>query len=119
MAKLIALCRCHISHSTHLDRIIVLIKAVEARVTIVNSVAQVDLLQTFQSDVDAPLEATYSFPVPASAAVFAFSFTREDGTEVLGVCKEKEQAKQEYDDAVAEGRVAALGAEQTKDCALC
>jgi hypothetical protein len=38
---------------------------------------------------------------------------------VLGVCKEKEQAKQEYDEAVAEGRVAALGAEQTKDCAFC
>lgn len=87
-----------------------------ATVTIVDTVAQVDLAFTFQNNSKEQLEATFSFPVPASAAIFAFDFTRQDGTCIKGVCKEKQQALQEYKAAIEDGKTAALGAEQTKDC---
>ena len=58
---------------------------------------------------------TYTFGVLAGAAVCKFELVRESGKKIIGVVKEKDQAQQEMNAAIAAGHTAALGEEQTKD----
>lgn len=55
------------------------------------------------------LELDYSFPVPPNACLHHFSATFAS-RRMEGTVKEKEQAKQEFKQAVSEGRQAAMGA---------
>ena len=49
-------------------------------------------------------DAEYTFPIPANAAVHGFSFTRGDGTKVVGGVRETAEAREEFVAAVNEGR---------------
>ncbi|KAF9023270.1 hypothetical protein BDZ89DRAFT_1070015 [Hymenopellis radicata] len=77
--------------------------------------AQVKLIQKFVSDATVPIEAVYSFPVPARAAVCGFAMVRQDGTQIKGLVKEKMEARKVYDNALAEGKTASLATQQTAD----
>ncbi|CAG7847242.1 SubName: Full=Related to Vault poly[ADP-ribose] polymerase {ECO:0000313/EMBL:CCA69385.1} [Serendipita indica DSM 11827] len=68
-----------------------------------------ELVQEYYSaDSNPVLDIAYVFPLPPSAAVCGFKAII-DGTKVInGVVKEKEQAKQEYQKAVSQGRTAGL-----------
>lgn len=59
------------------------------------------LLNTILQD-SFPIEATYEFPLPEGAAVTAF-IIEVDGKTIHSKIKEKEEAKEIYDDAIAEG----------------
>ncbi|KAJ7590273.1 von Willebrand factor type A domain-containing protein [Mycena floridula] len=88
---------------------------VNAAVTIKDLAAQVKLTQDFTNDAAFSIDAVYSFPVPARAAVSGFTLVKQDGTRVLGVVQEKEEAQKTYDTAVSEGKLASLMAQQTPD----
>src|SRR2546430_14104248 len=68
------------------------------------------LTQVFQNPHGDPLEATYIFPPPPRAAVTAMR-TEADGRTVEAVLKEREQARADYDRAIAEGKRASIAEE--------
>lgn len=68
---------------------------------------QVTLSQTFFNPHAEPLRVTYSLPLPADGAVSGFSFTIGD-QRIVGEVDTKKQARQRFEDAVLEGRTAAI-----------
>ncbi|GAA3445653.1 VIT domain-containing protein [Planomonospora venezuelensis] len=76
--------------------------------------ARVQVAQGFRNPFDVSLEATYIFPLPDRAAVTAFRM-EADGRVVEGVLKERGQARADYDQAVSEGRRAAIAEEDRPD----
>ncbi|KAH7908913.1 hypothetical protein BJ138DRAFT_1202531 [Hygrophoropsis aurantiaca] len=84
--------------------------------SIIDVHSRVTLSQRFQNQSD--LEAgqvMYSFNMIASAAVCDFEVVRQDGTKVVSVVKEKEQAHAELETALAAGQITKPRKEQTKD----
>jgi len=77
-------------------------------VVINNGFAQTTVDQNFRNSSDAPLSATYSFPLPKQASLSELSLWIA-GQEILGEVVEKQQAKQIYQQQQAAGRQAALG----------
>ncbi|KAF9073343.1 hypothetical protein BDP27DRAFT_1444996 [Rhodocollybia butyracea] len=57
----------------------------------------------------------YTFALMVDAAVCKFELVRGNGTKVQGVVKEKQEAKQEYDNAVSKGFTAGLGQQEAGD----
>lgn len=55
------------------------------------------------------------FPVPAHAAVCGFEMRTEDGRVVSAVAKENQTARQEYTEALQQGRMAGLVEHVTDD----
>jgi Ca-activated chloride channel family protein len=72
--------------------------------------AQVTVRQAFVNTFDEPLEATYIFPLPDRAAVTAFRM-EVGGRLVEGVLQERGQARENYEEAIAHGRRAAIAEE--------
>jgi Ca-activated chloride channel homolog len=68
---------------------------------------RVVLRQRFCNPHQEPLSATYSLPVPEDAAVSGFSFTLGD-RRIVGEIDRKASARQRFEDAILEGRTAAL-----------
>lgn len=63
--------------------------------------------QTFLNSLDEPIEATYVFPLPDRAAVSAFSAVLGD-RRIVGLLKERQAARDDYDAALAAGQRAAI-----------
>lgn len=68
--------------------------------------AEVTLRQTFYNDSDEPLQVTYQVPLP-DAALGGYSFRIGD-RRVVGKIETREEARKRFEDAVLEGRSAAL-----------
>jgi Ca-activated chloride channel family protein len=88
--------------------------AVDIRAAIVGTSASVELTQGFRNPFDVPLEATYIFPLPDRAAVTAMRMECA-GHVVEAVLKERSRAREDYDQAIAEGRRAAIAEEDRPD----
>jgi Ca-activated chloride channel family protein len=88
--------------------------AVDVRAAIAGTSARVELAQDFRNPFDVPLEATYIFPLPDRAAVTAMRMECA-GHVVEGVLRERSRAREEYDQAIAEGRRAAIAEEDRPD----
>src|SRR5580693_4068262 len=88
--------------------------AVDVRAAIAGTSARVELTQDFRNPFDVPLEATYIFPLPDRAAVTAMRMECA-GHVVEGVLRERSRAREEYDQAIAEGRRAAIAEEDRPD----
>lgn len=69
--------------------------------------ARVRVRQRYRNNEPTPVEAIYTFPLPSDATLSAFSMTCA-GRRVEGIVKEREEAFQTYDDALAAGHGAAL-----------
>lgn len=87
------------------------LKAMDITAKIVGLVSRVRLKQTFVNTSDAPLEATYIFPLPDRAAVTRFRMEVE-GRLIEGVLKERTAARREYDQAIQAGHRAAISEEE-------
>ncbi len=87
------------------------LQAVDVGAAIHGMTAMVEVTQRFQNSYGLPLEATYIFPLPDRAAVTAMRMQTKDRV-VDAVLKERAQARQDYDDAVARGRQAAIAEEE-------
>ncbi|KAJ3101743.1 hypothetical protein HDU97_001093 [Phlyctochytrium planicorne] len=93
----------------------------QAKAEIVHSCASVTISQTFEiprlSDEASkaqPVEATYQFPLPENAAIYAFECKLDD-RRIAGIVKEKDAARKEYTSAVQEGKTAIVFEQHAPD----
>jgi len=87
------------------------LEAVDVQVSITGLVSEVRLSQTFVNGFTEPLEATYLFPMPDRAAVTKFVMT-VNGREIVGILKERGEARRDYDVAIQAGHRAAIAEEE-------
>jgi Ca-activated chloride channel family protein len=87
------------------------LKAMDVRGRIDGLLSQVSLRQTFVNAMSEPLEATYIFPLPDRAAVRGFRMVVR-GRSIEGVLEEREQARRDYDHAIAAGQRASIAEEE-------
>ena len=90
------------------------LKAVTVDVRIQGYLVGVAASLRYANDGEEPLEVVFRFPVPDSWAVVGLDAAIA-GRSVRGVVREKEEARQMYDDAIASGFSAAIGEEKTGD----
>jgi Ca-activated chloride channel family protein len=72
-----------------------------------SGLARVRVVQTFVNPYAEPLAVTYLLPLPADGAVTAFAFTVA-GRRVTGRVERREDARRTFEQALLEGRTAAL-----------
>jgi Ca-activated chloride channel family protein len=85
--------------------------ALEVRGRVDGLLAQVTVRQRYVNAFDVPLEVTYIFPLPDRAAVYRFRM-EVAGRVVEGQIDERGRARDNYDQAVAAGRRAAIAEEE-------
>ena len=78
-----------------------------AEVRVEGDVARTVVTQVFVNDLDAPVEASYGFPLPEDAAVTGFADWRQ-GRRIEASIAGREEASEAYEAAADEGRPAAL-----------
>ncbi|CAF4414210.1 unnamed protein product, partial [Rotaria magnacalcarata] len=83
------------------------LKHVTVEATIRSFAADVIIKQVFRNDEATPIEAVYCFPIEEQAAVYAF-VAHIDDREITANLKEKQEAQQEYSDALRQGQGAYL-----------
>ena len=72
------------------------------------------LVQRFYNPYNQPLEATYIFPLPGRAAVSSFVMQTEQ-RRVIGRLEERGEARRQYQQAIAQGKQAALAEEERSE----
>ena len=90
------------------------LKAVSAETDIVGMTATSTVRQRFINTGDTAIEAIYVFPLPARAAVTDFVASLA-GRRVVGVLKERGQARVDYEQALVAGQRAAIVEEDRSD----
>ncbi|XP_036977043.1 von Willebrand factor A domain-containing protein 5A-like isoform X5 [Acanthopagrus latus] len=83
------------------------LKSVEVELQVRDHVATVVSTLNYENKEDKPVEAVFVFPLPGDAAVCHFSATIGQ-TQIVAEVKEKQQAREEYDDALSSGQQAFL-----------
>jgi Ca-activated chloride channel homolog len=83
------------------------LKALSVDTAIVGMTATSTVRQRFANTGDAAIEATYVFPLPARAGVTDFVADLA-GRRVVGVLKERGQARADYEQALVTGQRAAI-----------
>ncbi|MEU5690754.1 VIT domain-containing protein [Actinosynnema sp. NPDC020468] len=87
------------------------LEEVAVRATVTGLASLTTLTQVFRNPHDEPIEATYVFPLPSRSAVTALRMEADDRV-VEGVLKERGAARADYDEAIADGRRAAIAEEE-------
>ncbi|OBA70033.1 hypothetical protein A5641_13790 [Mycobacterium sp. 1554424.7] len=90
------------------------LERIDVRAEITGLTSRVELAQDFVNSFDVPLEASYVFPLPDRGAVTGMRMTA-DGRVVDAELREREAARQAYDDAIASGRRASIAEEDRPD----
>merc|ERR1712213_121672 len=90
------------------------LKKVQLDVKVVDFIAQVSVIQEYVNQENNPIEVHYSYPVEESAAIIGFEATI-DGTEIVAIVKSKEDAKEDYDQAMRHHNTAILLDEVSAD----
>jgi Vault protein inter-alpha-trypsin domain len=67
-----------------------------------------NVVQDYHSKSQLSRDVEYVFPLPPGAAVCSFKAVIDDTKVIQGVLKEKEDAKREFKEAVAQGKTAGL-----------
>uniref|UniRef100_A0A3B5QJ71 von Willebrand factor A domain-containing protein 5A-like n=1 Tax=Xiphophorus maculatus TaxID=8083 RepID=A0A3B5QJ71_XIPMA len=83
------------------------LKSIDAQLEVKDHVATLVSTLTYENKEDKPLEAVFVFPLPGDAAVCHFS-AQIGETHIVAEVKEKQQAQEEYDDALSSGQQAFL-----------
>ncbi|XP_054995973.1 protein mono-ADP-ribosyltransferase PARP4 isoform X2 [Sorex araneus] len=81
---------------------------------IIDFIAQIVVFQTYTNQSHVPIEAKYIFPLDDKAAVCGFE-AFINGKHIVGEIKEKEEAHQEYREAVSQGHGAYLMDQDSAD----
>lgn len=83
------------------------LKETDVTANINGSIAEIFVTQTYQNEGDTPIDANYLFP--ASTKVSVHGMTMQIGNNIVTAqIKEKEEAKQEFEEAKSEGKSASL-----------
>lgn len=90
------------------------LKAISVDTVVVGMTATSTVRQRFVNSGDTSVEATYVFPLPARAGVTDFAASLA-GRRVIGMLKERAQARTDYEQALAAGRRAAIVEEDRSD----
>ncbi|XP_031719733.1 von Willebrand factor A domain-containing protein 5A-like [Anarrhichthys ocellatus] len=83
------------------------LKSVEVELEVRDHVATVVSTLSYETEEDKPIEAVFVFPLPGDAAVCHFS-AKTGQTEIVAEVKEKQEARDEYDDVLSSGQQAYL-----------
>ncbi|XP_042072327.1 von Willebrand factor A domain-containing protein 5A isoform X4 [Haplochromis burtoni] len=83
------------------------LKSIEVELEVRDHVATVVSTLNYENKEDKPLEAVFVFPLPGDAAVCHFS-AQIGQTQIVAEVKEKQKAREEYDDALSSGQQAFL-----------
>jgi Ca-activated chloride channel family protein len=83
------------------------LKRTSVKASISGFIATVDVSQLFHNPFDAKIEASYVFPLPQNAAVNEFVMTIGK-RRIRGIIREREEAKQIYEEAKSQGYAASL-----------
>uniref|UniRef100_I3JMI0 von Willebrand factor A domain containing 5A n=1 Tax=Oreochromis niloticus TaxID=8128 RepID=I3JMI0_ORENI len=83
------------------------LKSIEVELEVRDHVATVVSTLNYENKEDKPLEAVFVFPLPGDAAVCHFS-AKIGQTQIVAEVKEKQKAREEYDDALSSGQQAFL-----------
>jgi len=89
------------------------LKSVNIQATVADRIADVTVEQEFHNPCSDPLEAVYTYPLPGGCAVSFFQLKVGDQI-IVGKVQERQQARQVYQQALADGKRAAL-LEQERD----
>ena len=93
---------------------LVALDSVHVEAVLVDTVAEVRVTQNYVNRENRLIEAEYMFPLDSRAAVCGFEATIAD-RKVVGVAKEKKEAKKEYDAAIRRGDGAYLLEQEKSD----
>jgi hypothetical protein len=83
------------------------LKQVNVEAKIHSFAANVTIKQVFRNDEATSIEAVYCFPIEEQAAIYAF-IAQIDDRQIIAQLKEKQQAQQDYNDALQQGHGAYL-----------
>ncbi|XP_042072332.1 von Willebrand factor A domain-containing protein 5A-like isoform X2 [Haplochromis burtoni] len=83
------------------------LKSIEVELEVRDHVATVVSTLNYENKKNKPLEAVFVFPLPGDAAVCHFS-AKIGQTQIVAEVKEKQKAREEYDDALSSGQQAFL-----------
>ncbi|XP_038129085.1 von Willebrand factor A domain-containing protein 5A-like [Cyprinodon tularosa] len=83
------------------------LKSIEVQLEVKDHVATVVSTLNYENQEDKPIEAVFVFPLPGDAAVCHFS-AQIGQTHIVAEVKEKQEAMEEYDDALSSGQQAFL-----------
>uniref|UniRef100_A0A3P9BHM5 von Willebrand factor A domain-containing protein 5A-like n=1 Tax=Maylandia zebra TaxID=106582 RepID=A0A3P9BHM5_9CICH len=83
------------------------LKSIEVELEVRDHVATVVSTLNYENKEDKPLEAVFVFPLPGDAAVCHFS-AQIGQMQIVAEVKEKQKAREEYDDALSSGQQAFL-----------
>ncbi|MEW6736151.1 MAG: VIT and VWA domain-containing protein [Acidobacteriota bacterium] len=83
------------------------LKDTHVEIAVSGVIADVQVLQTYRNEGSRPINASYVFPASTRAAVYAMRMRIGDQV-IVAKIKEREQAKQEFDDAKQSGKSASL-----------
>ncbi|XP_073688716.1 von Willebrand factor A domain-containing protein 5A-like [Garra rufa] len=83
------------------------LKSISVEVGVQDHVATVSSTLQYVNEEERPLEALFVFPLPADAAVCHFS-AKIGQQEIVGEVKDRQRARDQYDDAVSSGQQAFL-----------
>uniref|UniRef100_A0A3Q1KEF6 von Willebrand factor A domain containing 5A n=1 Tax=Anabas testudineus TaxID=64144 RepID=A0A3Q1KEF6_ANATE len=83
------------------------LKSIEVELEVRDHVATLVSTLLYENKEDKPIEAVFVFPLPGDAAVCHFSAVIGQ-TQIVAEVKEKQQAREEYDDALSSGQQAFL-----------
>uniref|UniRef100_A0A3B4G768 VIT domain-containing protein n=1 Tax=Pundamilia nyererei TaxID=303518 RepID=A0A3B4G768_9CICH len=83
------------------------LKSIEVELEVRDHVATVVSILNYKNKENKPLEAVFVFPLPGDAAVCHFS-AKIGQTQIVAEVKEKQKAREEYDDALSSGQQAFL-----------
>lgn len=90
------------------------LKSVHVRANLIDMVSQVTIYQEYENDCNTSIEAKYVFPLNDTACVCGFeAFINEK--HLIGVCKEKKEARVEYRKAIEDGKGAYLMEQETNE----
>ncbi|XP_028275984.1 von Willebrand factor A domain-containing protein 5A-like isoform X2 [Parambassis ranga] len=83
------------------------LKSIEVELEVRDHVATVVSTLNYENKEDKPVEAVFVFPLPGDAAVCHFS-AKLGQTQIVAEVKEKQEAREEYNDALSSGQQAFL-----------
>ncbi|XP_061419059.1 von Willebrand factor A domain-containing protein 5A-like [Lethenteron reissneri] len=104
-------------HHEHEERVVPL-RSVAVKVLVQGFVADVVASMIYHNKEAFPVEPSYFFPLNDDSAVHAFR-ARVGDREIVAAVKEKSEADEEYDDAIATGHMAAQLSQECGDVFHC
>ena len=96
-----------ITYDTQNQTIEVPLKHTDVKAEISGMISDVEVTQIYHNTFQDPIEAIYVFPLPNDAAVYSMTMKIGNRT-IKGIIKEREEAKEIYEQAKAEGKRTSL-----------